>query len=234
VPRIEYKYFVPAWYQTRLLSDLRLFCAADPHCTGDGTGYRVASIYCENPDFRCYHEKIDGLENRFKLRIRFYPDDAQCDWLQLEIKYKWGERIQKGSVRLTRAVLARLLDGDFSDVDYQANPTLNRCFRLFKVDGFRPALRIDYEREAYFARSDAKVRVTLDHAVRVGRFDGDLDRVPTWDVYLPGAAILEIKSPGYLPFWLTRILEKYGLTRCAISKYAAAFRRAAAHGPLSL
>ena len=234
VPRIEYKYFVPGWLQTPLLNDLCLFCADDPHCAGREAGYLVASIYFENPALRCYHEKIEGLENRFKLRIRFYPDQDQTDWLRLEIKYKWGERIQKGCVELSRAVLARLLDGDFSGLDYHNNRTLNHCYRLCKVDGFRPALRIDYQRKAYQARSDAQVRVTLDRAVRAARFDGDLDRSPTWDVFLPGASILEIKSPGYLPFWLTRILEKYGLTRRAISKYAAAVRRAAAHSPLSL
>jgi hypothetical protein len=234
VPRIEYKYFVAAWSETPLLNDLRIFCTDDPYCAGRPDGYRVASIYCENPALQCYFEKVAGLENRFKLRFRFYPDNGQTDPLRLEIKYKLGERIRKGCVDIPRAGLAGLLSGDFSALDWHGNATLNHCYRLIKVDGFRPALRIDYRRRAYYARSDSQVRITLDNDVRAARFEGDLQQTATWNVAPPGLAILETKSPGYLPFWLTRILQKYNLARSAISKYAAAVDRVAVRRALSV
>jgi hypothetical protein len=48
----------------------------------------VNSIYFDSPDLKAFHENIEGLENRFKVRIRWYDNDFKNS--KLEIKVKQG------------------------------------------------------------------------------------------------------------------------------------------------
>jgi len=223
-PRIEYKYFVHGWARTGLLNDLEAFCQDDAHSAGQPDGYTVASIYYENLAFKSYHDKMEGQQDRFKLRVRFYPDAPNADALKIEMKYKRVDRILKGQAQLSQEQFTQILEGDFSHVPYLTDTTLNHYYRMVKANGYRPAYRIDYRRKAYFARNDTKVRVTMDSDIRGALATSDLNERPQLPITPPGVHVLEIKSPGYMPFWLTRIVKKYGLQRTAVSKYAAVVR----------
>jgi hypothetical protein len=60
---------------------------ADPEL---GSAYRIHSLYFDTPNNRAYHEKIDGINCRSKVRIRRYftRDAMWSDWF-LEIKSKY-------------------------------------------------------------------------------------------------------------------------------------------------
>jgi hypothetical protein len=78
------------------------------------------------------------------------------------------------------------------------------------------------------------VRLTVDSEVRCGRFNGDLAASPTTlPVFPPLTTLLEVKTPGYFPFWLTGLVRRLDLTRCAISKYAASLQAVARNSSLA-
>ena len=52
----------------------------------DGKGYRVRSLYFDNYNDKVLREKIDGVNEREKFRLRLYNDDTS--FIKLEKKVK--------------------------------------------------------------------------------------------------------------------------------------------------
>ena len=69
----------------------------DPHAK-DGR-YRIRSLYFDNFDDKVLKEKILGLSNREKFRIRYYNDDFS--YIKLEKKSKIRGLCLKEAVRVT-------------------------------------------------------------------------------------------------------------------------------------
>lgn len=55
----------------------------DQNAEADGS-YRIRSLYFDRPDNRDYHEKVNGVNGRRKLRLRIYG--RASDKVKLEIK----------------------------------------------------------------------------------------------------------------------------------------------------
>jgi hypothetical protein len=220
--RIEYKYFVPVTECLALMTDLRVFCHEDPNSIVGMGGYEVASIYCDTYDLMCYYDKMAGISDRVKLRFRFYPR-SRTDWVACELKQKRADRVLKKTFRMALSDFHQLMKGDVRGIPLTDDGGMDYLFRLFKVSGFRPVIRIDYQRAAFFARNDPRVRVTMDRRVKCCRPVRYGTNSPSIPVFPASLQILEVKTPGYFPAWLSRIVRKRDLHREAISKYGAAF-----------
>ena len=85
-----------------------------------------------------------------------------------------------------------------------------------------------------FSKTDRNVRITLDRNIRCQRLVGKDHFNSSIHVGSPANVILEIKSPGYFPYWLAHIIKKYSLRRQAISKYALAVQDLAVNSSLSV
>lgn len=216
--RIEYKYFIPHSKSSQLLNDLNQFCRPDRHGKGGSGGYKVASIYLDQFNMRGYHQKIEGQNLRTKVRLRFYPSDKTRN-SYLEFKQKIFDRIDK----------QKTFAGDYSVFFNTAvpkeedNDLILNMEALKRYTGLKPVVRVDYMRNALFSKTDSTVRVTLDTNVVCARFKGDHSQ-PHIKVFPAGLDVLEIKSPGHMPYYLSRVIDKYRLQRSAISKYASAIQ----------
>lgn len=230
--RFEHKYFVPYRIRTALLNDLLTFTRVDTHATPTG-GYRVASIYFDDPGLTAYHEKLQGQSHRLKVRCRFYPNGAE-DFFNLEFKRKSADRNSKDKVILPMRQLKSLLAQQYANVIPEGGRTndLDRLLLEIRQRHMRPFLRIDYSRIPLFVRCDHKVRVTLDNRIRTGRIT--LGRETTLPVIPDYFSILEIKGEDHFPLSLASIIRKYALKRRAISKYSLAAQSIAVNSALSL
>ena len=74
--RFELKYVMPANLADSILASISNFVKPDPY-TGDKDHYFVNSIYLDSPNFISYQEKLDGLKNRKKFRIRYYQEHCE-------------------------------------------------------------------------------------------------------------------------------------------------------------
>ena len=85
--RHEYKFLI-SQNAARLLK-LRLPCvmSRDPHA-GPAGQYIIRSLYFDDPDFAAFRDKVDGVDNRTKYRIRCYNGDTSL--CRLERKEKKG------------------------------------------------------------------------------------------------------------------------------------------------
>ena len=90
IPRSEIKFYISA--ASALLLEKRLFLVlqTDSHSFGD-SGYNIRSLYFDDPFSVSYYEKLNGLKNRAKYRIRFYNESL--DFIRLEKKEKIGHPV---------------------------------------------------------------------------------------------------------------------------------------------
>ena len=108
IKRHEIKYIISLREAELLKYRLRALLRPDPHARTDGS-YFIRSLYFDDTDYRAYHEKIAGVKERTKYRIRFYNmDDSR---ITLEKKSKDGDFSGKESVRISRELTEAFLTG---------------------------------------------------------------------------------------------------------------------------
>ncbi|MCE5168931.1 VTC domain-containing protein [Paenibacillus profundus] len=76
----------------------------------DEHGYHIRSLYFDNIYESALHDKVDGILNRRKYRIRIYNKSDAV--IKLERKSKWNEYVAKESAPMTRSEFERLYRGD--------------------------------------------------------------------------------------------------------------------------
>jgi hypothetical protein len=226
--RFEFKYLVPAALLTDLRRAIAPFVEADPHARDQAGRYTVHSIYFDTRGFDYYDEKLSGLKNRKKVRVRGYDEQKAGSPVVLEIKRKNGMAVTKSRAWLPYSSLEALFAA--GDVERYVGPhardpeeleDARRFFYHVHRRGLRPVILIHYEREAFFYRFDPTVRITFDKNLRsapspaLADLFGEGRALPS----LSGRFVLELKLQQGIPSWLKSILENFGLERTSVSKY---------------
>ena len=112
--RFEFKYFLEKSLSDFLIPELMNYMEWDPYI-GDKDYYECHSLYLDNKNLKCYHEKIDGLLNRKKVRIRTYKKNyGNEDNLFFELKRKSGEIVLKDREIIPGKFLDIFLENPFS------------------------------------------------------------------------------------------------------------------------
>ena len=215
--RHELKYFINRAELAALRARLRPVLALDSHCVG-GRPYAIRSLYLDDVDDSAYVDKLSGVQDRDKYRIRIYRHSDEE--IFLERKRKLGDLIQKSSARITRRLCEQIISGDPRGLQTSSNPLLQDVFVQMRTKLLRPAVIVDYEREAYLHRAE-NVRITFDTKLRTGLhsrelFDPDIPTVCPLDA---GMEILEVKFDSYLPDYIRALLDGIQADRSAVSKY---------------
>lgn len=99
--RYERKYLVKNELLEALRNRLQAFVRPDTFALRPNAlpEYTVRSIYYDSPTFNSYFEKVEGLKDRKKLRIRGYNSPEKVCKVFLEIKRKLENRIAKTGPR---------------------------------------------------------------------------------------------------------------------------------------
>ena len=204
--RHELKYFINPAELDALRARLRPVMQLDPHCRG-GRPYVIRSLYFDDIDDSAYYDKQAGVMHRDKYRIRIYRySDKE---IFLERKRKVGDLIQKSSVQITRRLCEQLISGDPRGLQTSSNPLLQDMYVQMRLRLMRPAVIVDYAREAYLHPAE-NVRITFD------LFNAEL---PTVSPHDRNVEILEVKFDRYLPSHIAALLDGVEAERSAVSKY---------------
>ena len=114
--RFELKYIVDEDRAVAIRDFVSSYLEPDDYYDrNQGCGYLVASLYLDAPDLKLYRQTVQGLKNRFKLRVRFY-DDKESSPAFLEIKRRANDAILKKRTVVTRDLVKRLLEGGYRNV----------------------------------------------------------------------------------------------------------------------
>ena len=217
--RQEKKYLMTLVDMELLWNRLDQVMLLDPH---NGTrGYCVRSLYFDTLEERDYHEKLDGMELRRKIRLRIYHPEAA--FALLEMKQKEGGYQKKRSLRIERADAVRLASGDCRCLLRYSDPFAAECYGLMQMDCYRPKTVVEYRRKAYIAREN-KIRITFDYEIRASEacldlFSAGLNLYPVLD---PFNGVLEVKYNGFLLSYIKALVSGANRSELSVSKYCLA------------
>ena len=232
--RNEKKYLVPYYLLDNLRARFSGFVRPDTHTEEDMYGkhqYRVRSIYFDSYDMENYHDKLSGIRDRVKLRVRGYNDLEPKELVVLEVKKKMGDRILKHRSMVPYSHLAEVLttgqvepylvlrkDQTFEKAVDEASRFL---FHYFKKNQ-QPSCLITYEREAFHGKLNPGVRVTFDKNIRskINPVLSQLYSNDNFKLVFRNHFILEVKYyEDDMPGWIKSIIYEFRLKTQALSKY---------------
>lgn len=217
--RKEIKYIVPLGKALAIREQLDRLLQRDEHCA-DGP-YLVRSLYFDSANQIDFAEKLAGVINRKKVRLRIYDKDASL--CKLEIKQKTDDRQQKLSLIISASDAAEISHGNIKVLKkyFDTSATSLKAYGIMAQGLYRPVAQIAYDRLAY-KYSMYDTRITLDMNVRSSESNLDIFSL---DVrYVPimrEDAVLEVKYSGKLMGFLSALLAQFHLTQGTFSKYCA-------------
>ena len=215
--RHEQKYYISqgdAFYLSTLLSRTM---QRDKNADANGE-YHIRSLYFDDCFNSALSDKLDGVKNRHKYRIRIYNFSDKV--IRLERKSKHGDYISKMSCGISRDLAEQIIAGDPYGLETLNHPLLQDVYRMMTTKLLRPAVIVDYVREAYIHPCE-ETRVTLDKQLRTGYLSNDLfnPQLPTYPCLDQNQTILEIKYNRRFPEFILPITSSIPAQRSAISKY---------------
>lgn len=188
---------------------------ADSH--SENGRYMIRSLYFDTLSDRALREKLDGVNEREKFRMRYYNGDTS--FICLEKKSKLGGLCSKQSVRITEEQ-ARLITGCDIESLAGAGGLLTELYSKMTSEGLKPKTIVDYTREPYVF-APGNVRVTLDHDIRTGLSYTDfLDPLAVTVPVPEEGIILEVKWDEFLPDIIRDAVSLPDRNASAFSKYA--------------
>ena len=213
--RNELKFLInnaEAEYLRRILS-----CVMKKDSYAEEKDYYIRSLYFDTVQNRDLVEKIDGVSERRKIRLRIY--DVTQEKVKLEVKNKQENYSVKETLTITAEDAKALIAGDADILLKYQNRIANKVYAYMKKEIHNPVILIDYEREAYMLDVE-NVRITFDKNVRASTSsDMFSDKNQMVGVVKPGMCILEVKYDNFLPEHISKILASVTMQNMSISKY---------------
>ena len=216
--RHEYKYLISR--QSAELLKLRLphVMQYDRHAGPTGQ-YTIRSLYFDDLAYSAFDEKVSGVDNRTKYRIRCYNYGDAI--FKLEKKEKKGHLTRKTAQTVSKAdVLA--MQSDPRERCPENPGALTEELRLSCVGkGNRPVVLVDYDRTP-FVSVYGNTRITLDENLRTIPYTADIfaPAKPAVPVMEADQVILEVKFDDFLPGHLAAALADIPKAPMAISNFA--------------
>jgi hypothetical protein len=222
--RYEIKYMVTAGQKDRILK------AMEPYMELDRFGRStVRNIYFDTDDFVLARHSIAKPDFKEKLRIRSYSKAEADSTVFVELKRKFDGVVYKRRLGLPETDAMRWMSGACTNSSSQVAKEISYFTDLYK--GLKPVLFLSYDREAYRMKSGAaasdggsEFRVTFDNNIRCRETDLSLRSDACGKAILEdGKFLMELKCPGAIPLWMTRILSEEHIYKTSFSKYGMAY-----------
>lgn len=230
--RFEFKYLVDTATKDEIKKYIQPYVIPDPYVENTkNKSYEVVSLYFDSPLFYYYHEKMDGVENRKKIRLRTYRNDGKLsDNCFFEIKRKHDAVVLKDRFRFSTQQYINLAkcDNPFPVVLLDGDKTGEKIINEFEVEKYKhsisPRLLVIYEREPFLGKYNKNFRVTFDSNIKAVEsdnllYEGSDFKDISWNQDLRGLTVMEIKFTGVLPSYIKDVVQKFDLERTAFSKY---------------
>lgn len=216
--RYELKHYINHSDLLELRARLPCIMNRDENTDGNG-GYRVRSLYFDNYNDKALREKIDGVDEREKFRLRFYNDDTS--FIRLEKKSKKNGLCFKQSAEIPSWICQALLDGQYEALKENGDLLHLELYAKIRHELLRPKNIVDYRREAFVFWA-GNVRITLDYDIRSSSNPADFLNPQYVSVPIPVVIVLEVKYDNFLPELIRGVAALSSRQAVAFSKYAAA------------
>lgn len=195
-----------------------------PHMSLDDYGYTtIRNIYYDTQNYRLIRHSIEKPVYKEKLRLRSYSRVEENDPVFVELKKKFDSVVYKRRLVMPQQKAMDWIARKSNDEpDSQIAREINYFIDYYET--LHPTVFLSYEREAYYAQDGSDFRVTFDNNILCRRdnlsLTADVRGVPL----LPeGMVLMELKTSGGIPLWMTRALTQEQIYKTSFSKYGAAY-----------
>lgn len=216
--RYEIKYLITNRQRKTIMNAMQEYMKPDEY--GKST---ICNIYYDTPDYYLIRHSLEKPVYKEKLRVRSYGTASSGDSVFVELKKKYQEVVYKRRVSLPEREAMFYLGSDASGgLDGQIGNEID-YFRFFYKD-LSPKVFISYDREAFYDKEDDSFRVTFDENIMWRDRDLSLTKPPYGRMILPpDTSLMEVKTSGGIPLWMTSVLSENGIFKTSFSKYGRAY-----------
>ncbi|PHV69270.1 molecular chaperone [Sporanaerobium hydrogeniformans] len=185
----------------------------------EGKDYKIRSLYFDNYSDKALNEKLLGINNREKFRLRYYNDDTS--FIRLEKKSKYNGLCSKVSTFISKEKCNLLIEGEIDFLKESTEPLFNELYVKMKTQLIKPKTIVDYVRQAYIYEP-GNVRITFDKSIKTGLFAVDFLNTEklTVETLDKRYIILEVKYDAFLPQIIADCIQTNERRATAFSKYA--------------
>jgi len=188
------------------------------HMTSDFHGeYLVQNLYYDTDGWDAIRCSIEKPYYKEKIRLRCYGVISQESRLFLELKKKYKGIVYKRRIAIPAQ---KLLGSSVRDVVSKDVSHISREINFYmQTNAVSEKMYISYRRTAFVGIADEGLRITFDRDVRARLDCLNYTRPGNGHAIIPQDAILmEIKTLGGMPLWLTRTLSESKIFPTSFSK----------------
>lgn len=224
--RYEMKYMMTRKQRAAILEAMLQYMQLDEY--GHTT---IRNVYFDTNNYLLARRSIEKPIYKEKLRIRSYKQAEENDKIFIEIKKKYDDVVYKRRETLTQLETVEWLEKgtSFPKASPSKNSTqigneIDYFFRFYR--NLKPKMFISYERDAFYALDGSDFRVTFDENILAREKDLSLSQ-DVWGEQLidDEKVLMEIKTSGGVPLWLTKVLAKEKIYKTSFSKYGTAYEK---------
>ncbi len=211
-------------YKVTLKEKEEIVSALLPYMRLDKYGKTIIrNIYFDTDNFRLIRRSMEKPTYKEKLRLRSYEQATPDKKIFVELKKKCNSVVYKRRLLLSEREVMNAFENNLAlpinsqiarEIDY---------FRKYYQD-LSPKVFLSYAREAYYSLDKSDFRITFDDNILYRRTDLSLTVPPYGKRILDeGYVLMEIKTSGAIPLWLTRKLTELKIFKTSFSKYGTAY-----------
>lgn len=226
--RTEKKYLLERTQYEKLVRALDKYMKKDKYFESN-----IMSLYYDTPDYRLIRTSMEKPVFKEKIRLRSYGVPGRDSTVFLEYKRKYKGVVYKRRTFMPLGDVDRFTAGEQTEVNnQQIENELRYAFKFYP--GLQPRMLITYHRFSYSGREDKNLRITFDDQVTYRGYDLDLScGVYGRTLLNKGQRLMEIKIPGSMPLWLSKLLDELKIYPTSFSKYGKAYTTLMIEGKLN-
>lgn len=216
--RYEIKYFLTDLQVQRLLELMK------PHMKTDGYGKStIMNLYFDTPNDMLIRHSLEKPVYKEKLRLRSYGIPNDDSPVFLEIKKKYKHIVYKRRESTSYSNMLNYLQHGVSFSNSQIMHEIDYFMQYYPQ--LSPHIFLSYEREAFFQKDNSDFRITFDKNILWRNQELSLQQGNYGNSLIPeNQSLMEIKTAGGIPLWLSHFLTRENLNRCSFSKYGTVYR----------
>lgn len=216
--RHEIKYLLSKEEKEQILQVMEPYMELDQY--GRTT---IRNIYFDTDNYRLIRHSLEKPAYKEKLRIRSYRTVKPEDEVFVELKKKYNSVVYKRRICIPEA---QAMECFRNKIPLPVHSQIGDEIEYFReyYQTLHPTVFLSYEREAYYLIDGGDFRVTFDENILYRDKDISL-RSEIYGVPLleEGDTLMEIKTIGGIPLWMSHALNERRIYKTSFSKYGMAY-----------
>ncbi len=216
--RYEIKYMMTRQQKEQLLKVMAEHMALDEY--GRTT---ICNLYFDTDSYRLIRRSIEKPAYKEKLRVRSYGTATKTSPVFVELKKKYEDVVYKRRISMPENEAVKWLGGK-KDLEHHTQISDEIDYVRGYYEGLKPVVYLSYEREAFYSKDGSDFRVTFDENILARETHLNLEAGAWGTPLLPrNMVLMELKTPGGIPLWMTQFLSAHHIYKTSFSKYGTAY-----------